>query len=138
MTDTKAKIEEGTEKSKTVVEKVDRSMFIRYAGASGDFNPIHWNEDFAKASGYPGVFAQGMWTAGVLGTFLTDWLGEENVRKFRTRFVGQVWPGETLVAKGTVTKVYDESGEQRADLDLEITNDKGEKKIDGGATVVLA
>ena len=138
MTDTKAKIEEGTEKSETVVEKVDRSMFIRYAGASGDFNPIHWNEDFAKAAGYPGVFAQGMWTAGVLGTFLTNWLGEENVRKFRTRFVGQVWPGETLVAKGTVTKVYEESGEQRADLDLEITNDAGERKIDGGATVVLS
>ena len=138
MTDTKAKIEEGTEKSETVVEKVDRSMFIRYAGASGDFNPIHWNEDFAKAAGYPGVFAQGMWTAGVLGTFLTNWLGEENVRKFRTRFVGQVWPGETLVATGTVTKVYDENGEKRADLDLLITNDKGEKKIDGGATVVIA
>ena len=137
MTDTKAKIEEGTEKSEIVVQKVDRSMFIRYAGASGDFNPIHWSEDFAKASGYPGVFAQGMWTAGVLGTFLTDWLGEENVRKFRTRFVGQVWPDETLVAKGTVTKVYDENGETRADLDLEIANDKGERKIDGGATVVL-
>lgn len=137
MTDTKSKIEEGTEKSETVVEKVDRSMFIRYAGASGDFNPIHWNEDFAKAAGYPGVFAQGMWTAGVLGTFLTNWLGEENVRKFRTRFVGQVWPGETLVATGKVTKVYDENGEKRADLDLEITNDKGERKIDGGATVVL-
>jgi acyl dehydratase len=137
MTDTKAKVEEGTEKSETMVEKVDRSMFIRYAGASGDFNPIHWNEDFAKAAGYPGVFAQGMWTAGVLGTFLTNWLGEDNVRKFRTRFVGQVWPGETLVCTGKVTKVYDENGEKRADLDLEVTNHKGERKIDGGATVVI-
>jgi acyl dehydratase len=138
MTDTKqAGIEQGAEHKETMVEKVDRAMFVRYAGASGDFNPIHWNEDFAKSAGYPRVFAQGMWTAGVLGTFLTNWVGEENVRKFRTRFVGQVWPGESVVCSGTVTKVYEENGEQRADIDLEVTNEKGERKIDGGATVVL-
>ena len=130
-------IEVGAKHDKTMIETVDRSMFIKYAGASGDFNPIHWNEDFAKSAGYPGVFAQGMFTAGVLGTFLTDWLGEENVRKFRTRFVGQVWPGETIVCSGEVTKVYDEDGTKRADLDLLVTNAAGEKKIDGSATVVL-
>jgi acyl dehydratase len=139
MTDTKQNaIAEGTEHRETMVEKVDRAMFVRYAGASGDFNPIHWNEDFAKSAGYPGVFAQGMWTAGVLGTFLTNWAGEENVRRFRTRFVGQVWPGETVICSGKVTKVYDADGERRADIDLEVTNEKGERKIDGGATVVLS
>jgi acyl dehydratase len=139
MTDTKQNaIAEGTEHQETMVEKVDRAMFVRYAGASGDFNPIHWNEDFAKSAGYPGVFAQGMWTAGVLGTFLTNWAGEENVRRFRTRFVGQVWPGETVICSGKVTKVYDADGERRADIDLEVTNEKGERKIDGGATVVLS
>ncbi len=139
MTDTKqtTKIEEGVERKETMVEKVDRAMFVRYAGASGDFNPIHWNEDFAKSAGYPGVFAQGMWTAGVLGTFLTNWAGEENVRKFRTRFVGQVWPGESVICSGSVMKVYEENGETRADIDLEVTNEKGERKIDGSATVAL-
>ena len=130
-------IEVGTKNSKTMIEKVDRGMFIRDAGASGDFNPIHWNEDFAKSAGYPGVFAQGMFTAGVLGTFVTDWLGEDKVRKFRTRFVGQVWPGETVICEGTVTNVYDEGAEKRADIDLLVTNEKGDKKIDGSATVVL-
>ena len=130
-------VNEGTERKETLVEKVDRAMFVRYAGASGDFNPIHWNEDFAKSAGSPGVFAQGMWTAGVLGTFVTNWFGEENVRKFRTRFVGQVWPDEAIVCSGKVTKIYDEGGEKRADLDLEVTNEKGERKIDGSATVVL-
>jgi acyl dehydratase len=134
MTDTKTKIEEGTEHSQTMVEKVDRAMFVRYAGASGDFNPIHWNEDFAKSAGYPGVFAQGMWTAGVLGTFLTNWVGEE----FRTRFVGQVWPGDSVICSGKVTTIYDADGERRADIDLEVTNEKGERKIDGAATVVLS
>ena len=131
-------IQEGTERKETLVEKVDRAMFVRYAGASGDFNPIHWNEDFAKSAGYPGVFAQGMFTAGVLGSFVTNWAGEENVRKLRTRFVGQVWPGEAIVCSGKVTKVYDLDGEKRADLDLEVTNEQGERKIDGSATVVVA
>ncbi len=130
-------IEEGTENKETMVEKVDRAMFVRYAGASGDFNPIHWNEDFAKSAGYPGVFAQGMFTAGVLGTFATNWLGERNVRRFRTRFVGQVWPGEAIVCSGKVTKVYEEAGEKRADIDLEVTNAEGERKIDGSATFAI-
>jgi acyl dehydratase len=129
-------LKEGTEHKATAIEKVDRAMFVKYAGASGDFNPIHWNEDFAKSAGYPGVFAQGMFTAGVLASFLTSWVGEENVRKFRTRFVGQVWPGETILCSAKVTKVYAEGAETRADIDLEVTNDKGERKIDGSATVV--
>lgn len=129
--------EVGTERSETMVDKVDRAMFVRYAGASGDFNPIHWNEDFAKSAGYPGVFAQGMFTAGVLGTFVTNWLGEEAVRRFRTRFVGQVWPGEAIVCSGKVTKVYEVAGETRADLDLLVTNADGERKIDGDTTVVV-
>jgi acyl dehydratase len=131
-------IAEGAERTEVMIEKVDRAMFVRYAGASGDFNPIHWNEDFAKSAGYPGVFAQGMFTAGVLATFLTNWLGEDNVRKFRTRFVGQVWPAETISCSGKVVRVYREGGETRADLELEVTNSEGERKIAGSATCVVA
>ena len=130
-------MEEGTEHTQVMIENVDRAMFVRYAGASGDFNPIHWNEDFAKSAGYPGVFAQGMFTAGVLATFLTDWLGEDSVRKFRTRFVGQVWPGEKIVCTGRVERIYDENGDKRADLKLEVTNADGERKIDGSAICVI-
>ena len=123
----------GEERSEVMVEKVDRAMFVRYAGASGDFNPIHWNEEFAKSAGYPGVFAQGMFTAGVLATFLTNWVGESNVRRFRTRFVGQVWPGEQIVCTAKISAVNGD----RAEVDLVVTNEKGEKKIDGDATVVV-
>jgi acyl dehydratase len=129
-------ISDGEARTETMVDKVDRAMFVRYAGASGDFNPIHWNEDFAKSAGYPGVFAQGMFTAGVLATFLTNWVGESNVRRFRTRFIGQVWPGEQIVCSGKVTKIYEVDGESRADVDLSVTNADGERKIDGDATVV--
>jgi peroxisomal enoyl-CoA hydratase 2 len=126
-------VKTGDTQEKVMIEKVDRAMFVRYAGASGDFNPIHWNEDFAKSAGYPGVFAQGMFTAGVLATFLTDWVGEENVRRFRTRFVGQVWPDEQITCKAEVTSV----GEGSAEIKLEVVNAKGERKIDGDATVAL-
>ena len=126
----------GAERTETMVDKVDRAMFVRYAGASGDFNPIHWNEDFAKSAGYPGVFAQGMFTAGVLATFLTNWVGELNVRRFRTRFVGQVWPGEQIVCSGRVTKTYDVDGQTLADVELSVTNEKGDKKIEGDAAVL--
>jgi acyl dehydratase len=131
-------IQQGAEHSAVMIEKVDRGMFVRYAGASGDFNPIHWNEEFAKSAGYPTVFAQGMFTAGVLATFFTGWVGEENVRRFRTRFVGQVWPGEQVVCSAKVTKVYEQDGETRADCELSVTNEKGERKIDGDATCVMS
>jgi acyl dehydratase len=129
-------IEQGAERSEVMIEKVDRAMFVRYAGASGDFNPIHWNEDFARSAGYPGVFAQGMFTAGVLAAFVTNWFGAESVRRFRTRFVGQVWPGEAITCSGKVVKVYGEGTETRADLELRVTNSEGEDKIRGDATVV--
>lgn len=138
MTVTKATIKEGDTRSETMVEKVDRAMFVRYAGASGDFNPIHWNEEFAKSAGYPTVFAQGMFTAGVLATFLTNWVGETNVRRFRTRFVGQVWPGEEIRCEATVTKLYEADGERRAEVELIVRNEKGDQKIDGDATVIVA
>jgi acyl dehydratase len=130
-------IEQGAEHSAVMIEKVDRNMFVRYAGASGDFNPIHYNEEYAKSAGYPTVFAQGMFTAGVLATFFTDWVGESNVRRFRTRFVGQVWPGEQIVCSGQVVKVYEQDGETRADCELKVTNADGQAKIDGDATCVV-
>jgi len=137
MTQLDAKLTVGAEHTAVMIEKVDRAMFVRYAGASGDFNPIHWNEEFAKSAGYPTVFAQGMFTAGVLATFLTNWAGEAAVRRFRTRFVGQVWPGEQITCSARVTNVYEQDGERRADCELSVVNEKGERKIDGDATVAI-
>jgi acyl dehydratase len=76
--------------------------FVRYAGASGDFNPVHFDDAFARAAGFPSVFSQGMLQAGILATFLTDWLGAENVRQFQVQFREQVWPGDRLACRATV------------------------------------
>lgn len=66
---------------------VDRSRLVRYAGASGDFNPIHWNERFATEVGLPGVIAHGMWTMGAAVGVVSEWLGDPGaVVDYQTRF----------------------------------------------------
>src|ERR1700712_806945 len=75
-------------------------MFVRYSGASGDMNPMHYDADFARKAGYPSVFSQGMHQAALLATFATDWLGARNLRRFLVRFRDQVWPGDGLSCSG--------------------------------------
>ncbi len=74
------------------VGPVTRTDFVRYQGASGDMNPIHHDQTYAEAAGYKSPFSVGMFQAGLLATYATDWLGAENVRSFRVRFLEQVWP----------------------------------------------
>ena len=85
------------------IDNVSRPDFVRYAGASGDFVPLHYDQTFVEAAGIPTVFAQGMWTAGCLSRCLTDYAGAGQVRHFKVRFARQVWPGDTLTCRGTVT-----------------------------------
>jgi peroxisomal enoyl-CoA hydratase 2 len=74
------------------IEHVSRPDFVRYAGASGDFVPLHYDQTFVEAAGIPTVFAQGMWTAGCLSRCVTDFAGAGQVRRFKVRFARQVWP----------------------------------------------
>src|SRR5258706_16075560 len=99
-----ASLKEGDEVPRFVVENVSRVDFAKYAGASSDFNPIHYDQTFAQSAGYPSVFAQGMFTAGLLGRCVTDFVGRPNLRAFRVSFRGQVWPGDTITCGGQVTK----------------------------------
>jgi acyl dehydratase len=128
---------EGQEGEKLVVGPLTRTDFVRYQGASGDMNPIHHDETFAKASGFPSVFSVGMLQAGVLATFCTDWLGADNVRKFGVRFSEQVWPGDTLTFEGKVARKYEEDGERKVDLELVCTRQTGGVAIQGTATFVV-
>lgn len=124
-------VKEGDEIPAFVVEKITRTDIVKYAGASGDFNPIHHDETFAKASGYPGVFAHGMLGAGFLSKCVTDYVGVPNLRLYRVSFRSQVWPGDTLTCKGRVTRKFEEKGEQRIEGELTATNQKGEVAVQG-------
>lgn len=75
---------------------VTRTDLVKYAGAGGDFNPIHHDEGFAHAAGYPSVFAHGLYTAGLAGAALAEAVGPLALRRYGVRYVGQVWPGETI------------------------------------------
>jgi acyl dehydratase len=111
-----------------------RQMFVRYAGASGDMNPMHYDDELARSAGYPSVFAQGMLSAALLATFATDWLGAPNIRRFAVRFRDQVWPGDVLTCSGTVTSV---AGDVVA-VQLAATRQTGGVAVTGDAEFVIA
>src|ERR1700756_190089 len=73
-----------------------RADLIEYAGASGDFNPMHTDEVAAKEAGLAGVFGHGMFSAGLLATAIEKWLGVGSIKSLKVRFVKQTWPGEVL------------------------------------------
>lgn len=100
---------------------VDRARLVRYAGASGDFNPIHWNERVALEAGLPGVIAHGMWTMGAAIDVVVDWLGDPaGVLDYQVRFSRPVPvpdPGSALVEVVAVIGALDpDAGTARVDL----------------------
>ena len=117
--------------------ELTRTDLVMYAGASGDFNPMHTDEVQAKAAGLPSVFGHGMFTAGLLGTAITDYVGVGNLRSYKIRFTKQTWPGEVLTTHVTVLRKYDEGSERRVDLECTVTNQTGESKLAGVAVAAL-
>lgn len=128
----------GKEHQAVLVEDLSRTQIVQYAGASGDFNPIHHDETFAtQVAGYPSVFAHGMLTMGLTGRLLTDWLGDGVLREYGVRFVNQVWPGDTLTAKGSVSAIESEGAQSRVEIELVTTNQRGEPVVKGSAVALL-
>lgn len=121
-----------------VVEQLTRTNFVRYAGASGDFNPMHHDDTIATSVGNPSVFGHGMLTAGLMARVVKDWFGPEALRRFQVRFSKQVWPGDTLTCTATVTAKRDEGGEHLVDLACAVTNQDGVEVLSGTATAVAA
>jgi peroxisomal enoyl-CoA hydratase 2 len=127
----------GDEAPVLVVEDLSRTNFVRYAGASGDFNPMHHDDTVATSVGNPSVFGHGMLTAGLMARVVKDWFGPEALRRFQVRFSKQVWPGETLTCKATVTALHEDDGVGLADLELLVENQDGEAKLTGSATAAV-
>jgi acyl dehydratase len=115
-----------------------RTHFVRYAGASGDFNPMHHDDTIATQVGNPSVFGHGMLTAGLLGRLLKDWFGPEALRRFQMRFSKQVWPGDTLTCTAKVTGKREEGNEKLVDVECAVTNQDGVEVLTGTATAVVA
>ena len=123
---------------------VTRTDFVRYAGASGDFNPMHHDEPYAVKAGNPSVFAMGMFQAGLLSSYATRLLGARNIRRFTVRFRERVWPGDTLTCSATVTAAAaagdgaDAGDSLKVSLDLECTNQEGKTVVSGSAEFLVS
>jgi acyl dehydratase len=112
-----------------VSETIERLDLVRYAGASGDFNPIHWSDEIARAVGLPGVIAHGMYSMGVATRMITGWAGDPaRIRRLRVRFSNMIEPGQTLTAKGEVAEV--DGG--RVLVRFHAEDSKGEKVLSKG------
>jgi len=120
-----------------VVGPLTRTDFVRYQGASGDMNPLHHDEEFAKKAGLPAPLAVGMFQAGVLNAWATDWLGPENVRRTRIRWKEQVWPGDVLTMSGKIARKYQEDGVDKVDLELTCVRQTGGVAVQAWMTFVV-
>lgn len=120
-----------------VVEDIDREDFVRYAGASGDFNPLHYDEQFARDAGNEGVFAHGMLTAGYVARLVTDWFGLGQIQTFDVRFRTRVWPGETLTITTEVTEKKEYEDATIVHTDIIVQNQADETVLTGSASAAL-
>jgi acyl dehydratase len=131
-------IQVGDTRELVLVEDLTRTRLVQYAGASGDYNPLHTDEVFAKeVAGFPSVFAHGMLTMGMTGRIITDWVGAEGLTGYGVRFVGQVWPGDTLTARATIDEVREADGGHIAEISITTVNQRGETVLTGTASARL-
>ncbi|MGD9798619.1 MAG: MaoC/PaaZ C-terminal domain-containing protein [Acidimicrobiia bacterium] len=129
----------GDTHTQVVVEDLTRTQIVMYAGASGDYNPVHSDERYAvEVAGFPGVFAHGMLTMGMSGRAVTDLVGPDRLVRYGGRFKSQVWPGDTLTATVTVEALREEGDDHLVDLTVVTVNQRGDEVFAGAATARLA
>lgn len=124
----------GDRREEVVVDDLTRTQIVQYAGASGDYNPLHTDHTFTtEVAGYPGVFAHGMLTMGLSGRVLTDWVGDGRLTRYGVRFSKQVWPGDTLTTTVEVTGIDGDI----AEFSVSTRNQDGDEVVVGTAAARL-
>jgi len=115
----------------SLTKHVTVEQIRQYAEASGDRNPIHLDETFARSAGLPGVIAHGMLTMAFANQMVTDWLGDRSLlKRLQGRFAGMVVPGDDVTCSGTVASKDD--GARRILINLVVTNQRGERVFNKG------
>jgi|GEM_PF-39875 len=131
-------IKVGDELPPLVKPPVDRLQIARYAGATGDYNPLHVDEQYAKNAGFPGVLAPGMLAMGFLSELAVDWLRGARLRRFSARFVKIIWPGDVITSRGRVVdRRFEEAGRYATDIEVWAENQRGELVVRGLVTAQL-
>jgi acyl dehydratase len=114
-----------------IKDPISKVQLVRYAGASGDFNPLHTDDAVAKKAGLKGVIAQGLLIMGFIGQAISGWVKQKDLRRFKVRFAGMTYPGDVITVTAEVT------GKEETDEGLKITcnatakDQKGDVKVLG-------
>ena len=138
MTLSAASLSVGESRTEVVLENLSRTQIVMYAGASGDYNPLHSDEVYVtQVAGYPTVFAHGMLSMGATGKVLTDWVGDGKLKNFGVRFVNQVFPGDTLTATATIEGLREADGQHYADFTVVAVNQNDAPVVSGTATALI-
>ncbi len=113
-------------------------QLVMWAGASGDYNPIHYDKDFAQSRGLPSIIVQGQLVGSFLGQLVTDWMGDKGtLRKLNCSYKGMNYPGDIITCKGKVSRKYIQDGEHCVECTVWAENEKKEKTVAGTAVVAL-
>lgn len=124
--------------SEEVCRNLSRTQIVQYAGASGDYNPVHTDQLYTKEiAGYPSVFAHGMLSMGMTGKMLTSYVGDGRLTAFGVRFTSQVFPGATLTATATVSGIREDNGQRIVDLEVSTVDEEGVEVVKGTASAVI-
>lgn len=127
----------GDELPKLITAPVTHLQLVRYAGASGDFNPLHTDPKIGEMIGTGGIIAHGMLIMGFVGRMLSDYVGPGALRKFNTRFKGMTRLDDVITCTGTVTEKYEVDGEARIAGKVQATDQNGDVKVTGSFVAAL-
>ncbi len=122
---------------KLVKSPLSHLQLVRYAGASGDFNPLHTDPKIGELVGVGGIIGHGMLTMGFVGQLLSDYVGPTALRKFGVRFKGMTRLDDVITCTGTITEKYETDGEARIAGKVQATDQNGEVKVAGTFVAAL-
>ena len=130
-------VKEGTE-LRDFVKHPTTQQLVKYAGASGDYYQIHYDQTYARSNDLEDVILHGALKNAFLGHLVTKWMGPAgDLKRLVCQYRGMDIPGTPVTIKGVVTKKYQESGDNLVDCEIWLQNEKGEKTTPGSATVAL-
>ncbi|GCE08007.1 MaoC/PaaZ C-terminal domain-containing protein [Dictyobacter aurantiacus] len=112
-------------------------QLVRYAGASGDFNPLHTDPTVGERIGTGGIIAHGMLIMGLVGQMVSDYVGPQALRKFGVRFKGMTHLNDIITCSGTITEKFEADGEQRIVGKVQATDQNGDLKVAGTFVAAL-
>jgi acyl dehydratase len=131
-------VQVGDEIPKLVKDPLTHLQLVRYAGASGDFNPLHTNPKIGEMIGVGGIIGHGMLSMGFVGQLLSDYVGPAALRKFGVRFKGMTHLEDVITCTGTITKKYEEDGKGVIEGKVQAVDQNGDLKVSGTFTATLS